>query len=36
MILKGDKGWYEAEDFTTKYSAIIKLAQLIVVQNVYM
>lgn len=31
LIIKGEKGWHDAEDFTTKYSAVIKLARLIVV-----
>ncbi|KAL5316176.1 hypothetical protein ACEPPN_017054 [Leptodophora sp. 'Broadleaf-Isolate-01'] len=29
LIIKGEKGWHDAEDFTTKYSAVIKLARLI-------
>ncbi|KFZ20112.1 hypothetical protein V501_00293 [Pseudogymnoascus sp. VKM F-4519 (FW-2642)] len=35
LMIKGDKGWHDAEDFTTKYSAVIKLAQLMVVQEAY-
>ncbi|KFZ20514.1 hypothetical protein V502_03157 [Pseudogymnoascus sp. VKM F-4520 (FW-2644)] len=35
LMMKGNKGWHNAEDFTTKYSAVIKLAQLMVVQEVY-
>jgi hypothetical protein len=31
LMMKGDKGWHDAEDFTSKYSAVIKLAQLMVV-----
>jgi hypothetical protein len=30
-MIKGEKGWHDAEDFTTKYSAVIKLARLMVV-----
>jgi RecQ family ATP-dependent DNA helicase len=35
LMIKGEKGWYDAEDFTTKYSAVIKLARLMVVQEAY-
>ncbi|OBT40058.1 hypothetical protein VE00_09314 [Pseudogymnoascus sp. WSF 3629] len=35
MMMKGDKGWHDAEDFTTKYSAVIKLARLMVVHEAY-
>lgn len=35
LMIKGDKGWHDAEDFTTKYSAVIKLARLMVVQEAY-
>ncbi|OBT48637.1 hypothetical protein VE00_00837 [Pseudogymnoascus sp. WSF 3629] len=35
LMMKGDKGWHDAEDFTTKYSAVIKLARLMVVQEAY-
>jgi hypothetical protein len=34
-MIKGKKGWYDAKDFTTKYSAVIKLARLMVVQEAY-
>jgi hypothetical protein len=30
-----DDGWLDAEDYTPKYSAVIKLARLIVVQEAY-
>ncbi|KFY83337.1 hypothetical protein V500_10092, partial [Pseudogymnoascus sp. VKM F-4518 (FW-2643)] len=33
LMMKSDKGWHDAEDFTTKYSAVIKLARLMVVQE---
>ena len=33
LMMKGDKGWHDAEDFTTKYSAVFKLARLMVVQE---
>ncbi|OBT70929.1 hypothetical protein VF21_10098 [Pseudogymnoascus sp. 05NY08] len=35
LMIKGDKGWHDAKDFTTKYSAVIKLARLMVVQEAY-
>ena len=35
LMIKGEKGWQDAEDFTTKYSAVIKLARLMVVQEAY-
>jgi RecQ family ATP-dependent DNA helicase len=35
LMIRGDHGWYDAEDFTTKYSAVIKLARLMVVQEAY-
>jgi hypothetical protein len=35
LMIKGDKGWHDAEDFTTKYLAVIKLARLMVVQEAY-
>jgi hypothetical protein len=31
LMIKGEKGWYDAEDFITKYSAVIKLAWLMVI-----
>ena len=34
-MIKGEKEWYSAEDFTTKYSAVVKLARLMVVQEAY-
>jgi hypothetical protein len=34
-MIKDDKGWHDAEDFTPKYSAVIKLARLMVVQDAY-
>jgi hypothetical protein len=33
MGIRDDDGWLDAEDYTPKYSAIIKLARLIVVQE---
>jgi hypothetical protein len=33
--IRDDDGWLDAEDYTPKYSAIIKLAQLMVVQEGY-
>jgi hypothetical protein len=33
--MREDDGWLDAEDYTPKYSAVIKLAQLIVVQEAY-
>ncbi|KFY83127.1 hypothetical protein V500_10159, partial [Pseudogymnoascus sp. VKM F-4518 (FW-2643)] len=33
--LRDDEGWLDAEDYTPKYSAAIKLAQLMVVQEAY-
>jgi hypothetical protein len=33
--IRDDDGWYSAEDYTTKYSAVIKLARLMVVQKGY-
>jgi hypothetical protein len=35
MGIRDDDGWLDAEDYTPKYSAIIKLAQLMVVQEGY-
>jgi hypothetical protein len=35
LIIKGEKGWHDTEDFITKYSAVIKLAWLMVVQEAY-
>ena len=33
--IREDNGWLDTEDYTPKYSAIIKLARLMVVQEVY-
>jgi len=33
--IKEDKGWLNAEDYTLKYSAVIKLARLMVIQEAY-
>jgi hypothetical protein len=33
--MREDDGWLDAEDYTPKYSAVIKLARLIVVQEAY-
>jgi len=33
--IRDDDGWLDAEDYTPKYSAVIKLARLIVVQEGY-
>jgi len=33
--IRDDDGWLDAEDYTPKYSAVIKLARLIVVQKGY-
>jgi hypothetical protein len=33
--MRDDKGWLDTEDYTPKYSAVIKLVQLIVVQEAY-
>ncbi|KAM3067126.1 hypothetical protein ACMFMG_011681 [Clarireedia jacksonii] len=33
--MRGDDGWLDAEDYTPKYSAVIKLARLMVVQEAY-
>jgi hypothetical protein len=33
--MRGDDGWLDAEDYTPKYSAAIKLARLMVVQEAY-
>jgi len=33
--IQEDDGWLDAEDYTPKYSAVIKLARLIVVQEAY-
>ena len=33
--MKDDKGWLDAEDYTPKYSAVIKLARLMVVEEAY-
>ena len=33
--MREDNGWLDAEDYTPKYSAIIKLAWLMVVQEAY-
>ena len=35
MGIRDDDGWLDAEDYTPKYSAIIKLARLMVVQEGY-
>jgi hypothetical protein len=35
MGIRDDDGWIDAEDYTPKYSAIIKLARLMVVQEGY-
>ena len=35
LMIKGEKGWHDAEDFTPKYSAVIKLARLMVIQEAY-
>jgi RecQ family ATP-dependent DNA helicase len=35
MGMRDDDGWLDAEDYTPKYSAIIKLARLMVVQEGY-
>ena len=32
---KDDKAWFDAEDYIPKYSAVIKLARLMVVQEAY-
>ena len=33
--IRDDEGWLDAEDYTPKYSAVIKLARLMVVQEAY-
>jgi hypothetical protein len=33
--MREDDGWLDTEDYTPKYSAMIKLARLIVVQEAY-
>ena len=33
--IRDDGGWLDAEDYTPKYSAVIKLARLMVVQEAY-
>ena len=33
--IRDDEGWLDAEDYITKYSAVIKLARLMVVQEAY-
>ena len=33
--IREDNGWLDAEDYILKYSAVIKLARLIVVQEIY-
>ena len=33
--IQDDNGWLDVEDYTPKYSAIIKLARLMVVQEAY-
>ena len=33
--IRDDDGWLDAEDYTPKYSAVIKLARLMVVQKAY-
>jgi hypothetical protein len=33
--MREDDGWLDAEDYTPKYSAVIKLARLMVVQEAY-
>ena len=35
MGMRDDDGWLDAEDYTPKYSAIVKLARLMVVQEGY-
>ena len=35
MLLSAGDGWLDVEDYTPKYSAIIKLARLTVVQEGY-
>jgi hypothetical protein len=35
MGIHDDDGWLDAKDYTPKYSAIVKLAQLMVVQEGY-
>ena len=33
--MREDEGWLDAEDYTPKYSAVIKLARLMVIQEAY-
>ena len=33
--IREDKGWLDTEDYIPKYSVVIKLAWLIVIQEVY-
>jgi hypothetical protein len=33
--IREDGGWLDAEDYTPKYSAVIKLAHLMVVEEAY-
>ena len=33
--MQDDDGWLDAKDYTPKYSAVIKLAQLMVIQEAY-
>jgi hypothetical protein len=35
LEIRDDDGWLNAEDYTPKYSAVIKLARLMVVQEGY-
>ena len=35
LMINGDTGWHDAEDFTTKHSAVIKLPRLMVVEEAY-
>jgi hypothetical protein len=35
LRMREDNGWLDAEDYTPKYSAVIKLARLMVVQEAY-
>jgi hypothetical protein len=35
LMVKGDKGWHDVEDFMLMYLAVIKLARLMIVQEIY-
>jgi hypothetical protein len=35
LRIREDNRWLDAEDYISKYSAVIKLAQLIIIQKVY-